>query len=85
MAVLITAIGMSFILQNTGLAWKDASQIPFPSLISDANILAGSTDAISYRWKDLFVIAMTVPLLVGLSYAAYKVDYYLKHPQLKPG
>src|SRR3712207_204971 len=68
LAVLITAIGMSFILQNVGLAWKDASQIPFPSLISDANILAGITDAISYRWKDLFVIAVTLPLLVVLSY-----------------
>ena len=38
--VLITAIGMSFILQNLGLVWKGASQIPFPSLISDTNALA---------------------------------------------
>jgi branched-chain amino acid transport system permease protein len=68
LAVLITAIGMSFILQNVGLAWKDASQIPFPSLISSANILAGVTDEITFRWKDLFVLAVTVPLLVGLSY-----------------
>ncbi len=68
LAVLITAIGMSFILQNVGLAWKDASQIPFPSLISSANILAGVTDEITFRWKDLFVLAVTVPLLVTLSY-----------------
>jgi len=68
LAVLITAIGMSFILQNVGLVWKGSFQIPFPSLISDGNALAGITNAITYRWKDLFVVVVTVPLLVGLSY-----------------
>lgn len=68
LAVLITAIGMSFVLQNVGLVWKGGSQIPFPSLISDGNALAGITDAVAYRWKDLFVIIVTIPLLVGLSY-----------------
>src|SRR5215208_169408 len=68
LAVLITAIGMSFILQNLGLVWKGSSQISFPSLVSDSNALAGITDAISYRWKDIFVVLVTIPLLVGLSY-----------------
>jgi branched-chain amino acid transport system permease protein len=68
LAVLITAIGMSFILQNVGLVWKGSFQIPFPSLISDGNALAGITDTITYRWKDLFVVVITVPLLVALSY-----------------
>src|SRR5215204_5498695 len=49
LAVLITAIGMSFILQNVGLAWKGPAQIPFPELVSNANILP--TDAIIFRWK----------------------------------
>jgi branched-chain amino acid transport system permease protein len=66
LAVLITAIGMSFILQNVGLIWKGPAQIPFPELISDANILPG--DAVIFRWKDLFVIVVTIPLLVVLSY-----------------
>ncbi|HEX2728323.1 MAG TPA: branched-chain amino acid ABC transporter permease, partial [Rubrobacteraceae bacterium] len=66
LAVLITAIGMSFILQNIGLVWKGPAQVPFPELISSANIFPG--DAIIFRWKDLFVIAATVPLLLGLSY-----------------
>ena len=66
LAVLITAIGMSFILQNVGLVWKGPAQIPFPELISDANILP--TDAVVFRWKDLFVIGVTIPLLVALSY-----------------
>jgi branched-chain amino acid transport system permease protein len=68
LAVLITAIGMSFILQNIGLVWKGASQISFPGLIPDGNAFAGITDAISYRWKDLFVVLVTIPLLVALSY-----------------
>ncbi len=66
LAVLITAIGMSFILQNVGLIWKGPAQVPFPELISSANILPG--EAVIFRWKDLFVIAVTVPLLVALSY-----------------
>jgi branched-chain amino acid transport system permease protein len=66
LAVLITAIGMSFILQNLGLIWKGPAQVPFPELISDANILP--TDAIIFRWKDLLVIVVTIPLLVALSY-----------------
>src|SRR5918999_1502381 len=66
LAVLITAIGMSFILQNVGLVWKGPIQVPFPELISNANIL--SSDAIIFRWKDLFVVLVTVPLLLALSY-----------------
>ena len=68
LAVLITAIGMSFILQNVGLVWKGSFQISFPSLISNSNALAGVTDAVAYRWKDLFVVLVTIPLLLGLSY-----------------
>jgi branched-chain amino acid transport system permease protein len=66
LAVLITAIGMSFILQNVGLIWKGPAQIPFPELISNANILP--SDIIIFRWKDLFVVLVTVPLLLALSY-----------------
>jgi branched-chain amino acid transport system permease protein len=66
LAVLITAIGMSFILQNVGLVWKGPAQVPFPELISDANMLP--TDAVVFRWKDLFVVGVTIPLLVALSY-----------------
>ena len=68
LAVLITAIGMSFILQNIGLVWKGTSPISVPDLIPDTNALAGITDVVSYRWKDLFVVLVTIPLLVGLSY-----------------
>src|ERR671911_25665 len=55
-------------LINVGLVWKGSFQIPFPSLISNGNALAGITDAVAYRWKDLFVVLVTIPLLLGLSY-----------------
>jgi branched-chain amino acid transport system permease protein len=66
LAVLITAIGMSFVLQNVGLVWKGPAQVPFPDLISNANLLP--TESVVFRWKDLLVIAVTVPLLIVLSY-----------------
>lgn len=66
LAVLITAIGMSFILQNVGLIWKGPAQVPFPNLISGANIFGAAE--ITFRYKDLFVVAMTIPLLIALSY-----------------
>jgi branched-chain amino acid transport system permease protein len=66
LAVLITAIGMSFVLQNVGLVWKGPAQVPFPDLISNTNLLP--TESVVFRWKDLFVIAVTVPLLIVLSY-----------------
>jgi branched-chain amino acid transport system permease protein len=66
LAVLITAIGMSIVLQNVGLVWKGPAQVPFPDLISNANLLP--TESVVFRWKDLLVIAVTVPLLIVLSY-----------------
>src|SRR5918997_18256 len=59
-------VGLTVILQNVGLIWKGPIQVPFPELISSANILP--SDAIIFRWKDLFVVLVTVPLLVALSY-----------------
>src|SRR5919199_447169 len=58
----------SFVVQNIGLVWKGTSPISVPGLIPDTNALAGITDVVSYRWKDLFVVLVTIPLLVGLSY-----------------
>ena len=66
LAVLITAIGMSFILQNVGLVWKG----PGPGAVPGAHLQRQhpADDAIIFRWKDLFVVGVTVPLLVALSY-----------------
>jgi branched-chain amino acid transport system permease protein len=64
LAPLITAIGMSFILQNVGLLWRptpDAS----PDLIgSQKNYFTVFGVAIEH--SDVFAVIVTVPLLIAL-------------------
>jgi branched-chain amino acid transport system permease protein len=64
LAPLITAIGMSFILQNVGLLWR-----PTPDASPD---LIGSQEeyfqifGVGIEHSDVFALAVTVPLLVAL-------------------
>jgi branched-chain amino acid transport system permease protein len=70
LAPLISAIGMSFILINIGQHWKGASPVDFPNLLPNIDLVSdllgiqGST--VSYTTKDLFVLAVAVPLMIGL-------------------
>ncbi len=63
---LITAIGMSFILQNVGLAWKGPNFISVPNILPHSKVfdIAG----VSYTWNKLTVVIITVPVLIGLVY-----------------
>jgi branched-chain amino acid transport system permease protein len=61
LAPLITAIGMSFIVSNAAQKIWGPSQINVPNLLGDATVFG------NVRVKDLFVIAVTVPLLIGLT------------------
>jgi branched-chain amino acid transport system permease protein len=63
---LITAIGFSFILQDVGLIWKDAGPQPLPSILPKGDIFTWR--AASYGWNDFIVIAVTIPLLLALTY-----------------
>jgi branched-chain amino acid transport system permease protein len=66
LAPLITAIGMSFILQNVGLAWKGANYVPVPNILPRSDVFkVGTAD---YQWNKLIVLLVTVPVLVGLVY-----------------
>jgi branched-chain amino acid transport system permease protein len=66
LAPLITAIGMSFILQNVGLAWKGANYVPIPNILPRSDVFkVGTAD---YQWNKLIVLLVTVPVLVGLVY-----------------
>jgi branched-chain amino acid transport system permease protein len=72
LAPLISAIGVSFILVNIGLLWKGPSQVDFPSLhpALDYDILRDLLKVntpIFFKIKDLVVIALAFPLMVGLS------------------
>ena len=66
LAPLITAIGMSFILQNVGLAWKGANYVPIPNILPRGDVFkVGTAD---YQWNKLIVLIVTVPVLIGLVY-----------------
>jgi branched-chain amino acid transport system permease protein len=70
LAPLITAIGVSFILVNVGLVWKGASQVNFPDLVPRVDILRDIfhiNTLILFTLKDLLVIVIAVPLMVGLT------------------
>jgi branched-chain amino acid transport system permease protein len=63
---LITAIGMSFILQNVGLAWKGPNFVSVPDILPKSQVF--SVHGVSYTWNKLIVVFITVPVLVGLVY-----------------
>src|SRR5919108_1726873 len=69
LAPLITAIGMSFILQNVGLIWTTklvGSPIPVspPDILPHGNIF--TIGSANYSWNMLIVVLVTTPVLVLL-------------------
>ena len=66
LAALITAVGMSFIVQNVSLAMYDVNYRSVPSFIprSEAFNVAG----ISYSWNKLAVVVITLPVLALLTW-----------------
>jgi branched-chain amino acid transport system permease protein len=72
LAPLISAIGVSFILVNVGLLWKGPSPVDFPSphRVLDLDILRDIlriNTPIFFKVKDLAVILLALPLMIGLS------------------
>jgi len=65
LAPLVSAIGVSFIFMNLGLLWGGAADVNFPTLISSHNLMGDS--AIQFTLKDLLVVLITVPIMVGLT------------------
>jgi branched-chain amino acid transport system permease protein len=66
LAVLITAVGMSFIVQNISLAIYDVNYRSIPPLISDHYLF--SFRGVHYDWASMFVIFVTVPVLLFLTW-----------------
>jgi len=69
LAPLISAIGCSFILINIGLIWKSPRQLNFPDVIPRIDILQdifGIKSGLLFTVKDLGVIALAIPLMIGL-------------------
>src|SRR5262249_3709236 len=71
LAPLITAIGVSFMLENAALLWKGPAPIAYPDVFPSVDILRewfGVDSAIFVTTKDVLVVAATLPLMVGLHY-----------------
>jgi branched-chain amino acid transport system permease protein len=71
LAALITAIGISFMLENLALIWKGPAPLPYTDLFPSVDILRewfGLDSLIFLTTKDLLVIGATLPLMVGLQY-----------------
>ena len=64
LAPLITAIGMSFILEDIAIAWKGPSYVTVPSVLPHGNVF--SIGGVSYTWEKLIVVIITIPVLLAL-------------------
>src|SRR6201988_364494 len=71
LAPLITAIGVSFMLENLALLWKGPAPIAYPDVFPSVDILRewfGIDSNIFFTTKDVLVIAATIPLMIALTY-----------------
>jgi branched-chain amino acid transport system permease protein len=78
LTMLVAAIGASFVLVNIGLFWgglpmdvfsggtSSAAPKDFPQLVSNRDLLEGISD-VRYTLNDALVLAVTLPLMVGLT------------------
>jgi branched-chain amino acid transport system permease protein len=68
LAPLITAIGMSFILENVMQYWKGPSPIPFPQVFPNPSFHAGHVDIAA---KQILVVLLAVVMMVALQLFIY--------------
>jgi branched-chain amino acid transport system permease protein len=64
LAPLITAIGVSFILEDIALAWKGPNFVSVPNVFPQSTVFTAG--GISYDWSKLIVVMITVPVLLVL-------------------
>jgi branched-chain amino acid transport system permease protein len=66
LAPLITAIGVSFILEDVAIGWKQTGYTAVPNVLPKGNVF--SAGGVSYTWEKLIVVMITVPVLIALVY-----------------
>jgi branched-chain amino acid transport system permease protein len=66
LAPLITAVGMSFILQNVGILWIGGSQEGVPELVDPQNELF-TIGGVQVNQGDVLSVATTIPLVLLLT------------------
>ena len=73
LAPLITAIGMSFILQNVGLLWRPTPDSSPDLIRSQQGYFTIFNTSIEH--SDVFAVVVTVPLLIGLLWFVGRTKY----------
>jgi branched-chain amino acid transport system permease protein len=63
LAPLITAVGMSFILENVGLLWHGGSQVGIDDLINAQHPLV-TVFGVTIENSDVLAVVLTIPLLM---------------------
>jgi branched-chain amino acid transport system permease protein len=71
LAPLITAIGVSFILENVMQLWRGPSPVPFPALIPDAVVHVGGVAIAS---KQIAVIGCALVMMAALQLFVYRTS-----------
>jgi branched-chain amino acid transport system permease protein len=69
LAPLITAIGMSFILENVMQYWRGPSPVPFPELIPNPDVHLG---LVTVATKQIIVVLLAVLMMLGLQVFIYR-------------
>jgi len=71
LAPLITAIGVSFMIENLALIWQGPAPVPYPDIFPSIDILRewfGVDSLVFLTTKDLLVVGVTLPLMLALQY-----------------
>jgi branched-chain amino acid transport system permease protein len=66
-SAVVSAIGVSFILMNIGLFWFGPVDLNFPNLVPNTDLVGGAGLGIRFTYKDVMVIAATVPAMIALT------------------
>jgi branched-chain amino acid transport system permease protein len=64
LAPLITAVGMSFVLEDIAIGWKGPSYVSVPEVLPTGNVF--SVGGVTFTWEKLIVISITLPVLLAL-------------------
>jgi branched-chain amino acid transport system permease protein len=69
LAPLITAIGVSFILENVMQLWRGPSPIPFPQVIPNPSLAVGG---VTIAAKQVLVMTLAVVMMIALQLFVYR-------------
>ena len=70
LAPLITAIGMSFILEDVAIGWKGSGYTAVPEVLPTGKVF--SIGGVVYTWEKFIVVLITLPVLLALIWLVQK-------------